>query len=143
MHEGEHPPIIDKELFQATQAKLQARTVDHRVRWSRSPSFLSGLIYEDRDNRMSPSHANKRGVRYRYYVSQALLQNRKTEAGSIARASAPDVEEFVIAAVRRQFVTPGLSDRDLVTLHVRASCSGRSTSRSRSSSRIPPHGHRF
>jgi hypothetical protein len=30
---------------------------------------------------MSPSHANKRGVRYRYYVSQALLQNRKAEAG--------------------------------------------------------------
>ena len=30
----------------------------------------------------------------------------------------PEVEEFVIAAVRRQFVTPGLSDRDLVTLHV-------------------------
>jgi Resolvase, N terminal domain/Recombinase len=76
VHEGEHPPIIDKELFQATQAKLQARAVDHRVRWSRSPSFLSGLIYDDRDNRMSPSHANKRGVRYRYYVSQALLQNR-------------------------------------------------------------------
>jgi hypothetical protein len=24
---------------------------------------------------MSPSHANKKGVRYRYYVSQAILQN--------------------------------------------------------------------
>jgi hypothetical protein len=24
---------------------------------------------------MSPTHANKNGVRYRYYVSQALLQN--------------------------------------------------------------------
>jgi site-specific DNA recombinase len=34
---------------------------------------------------MSPTHANKKGVRYRYYVSQALLQNRKAEAGSIAR----------------------------------------------------------
>ena len=41
---------------------------------------------------MSPSHANKKGVRYRYYVSQAVLQNRKDEAGSIARVSAPDVE---------------------------------------------------
>jgi hypothetical protein len=28
---------------------------------------------------MSPSHANKKGVRYRYYVSQAVLQNRKDE----------------------------------------------------------------
>jgi hypothetical protein len=38
-------------------------------------------------------------VRYRYYVSQALLQNRKAEAGSIARVSAPDVEALVAKAV--------------------------------------------
>ncbi len=49
---------------------------------------------------MSPSHANKKGVRYRYYVSQALLQSRKTEAGSIARVSAPDVEILVYKAVK-------------------------------------------
>jgi hypothetical protein len=40
---------------------------------------------------MSPSHANKRGVRYRYYVSQAVLQNRKAQAGNITRVAAPDV----------------------------------------------------
>ncbi|MCK0195291.1 hypothetical protein MWN34_00005 [Ancylobacter sp. 6x-1] len=45
---------------------------------------------------MSPSHANKAGVRYRYYVSQALLQHRKNEAGSIARVSAPDVEAAIL-----------------------------------------------
>jgi site-specific DNA recombinase len=45
--------------------------------------------------RMSPTHANKLGVRYRYYVSQAILQNRKVEAGSIARVPAPEVETLV------------------------------------------------
>jgi site-specific DNA recombinase len=40
VHEGEHPPIVDKELFLAVQAKLQDRAVDRRVRRSRSPSFL-------------------------------------------------------------------------------------------------------
>jgi len=30
---------------------------------------------------MSPTHANKRGVRYRYYVSNALLAKQKTGAG--------------------------------------------------------------
>src|ERR1700730_4783288 len=67
---------------------------------------------------MRPSHANKRGVRYRYYVSQAVLQNRKTQAGSITRASASDVEELIIAAVRHRFGGPRLSDRDLVAIHV-------------------------
>jgi hypothetical protein len=33
-------------------------------------------------NRMSPSHTNKRGARYRYYVSQAVLQ-RRPKAGRI------------------------------------------------------------
>jgi hypothetical protein len=55
-----------------------------------------------RGNPMSPSHANKKGVRYRYYVSHALLQNRKAKAGSVARVSAPDVEALVCNAVKQK-----------------------------------------
>jgi site-specific DNA recombinase len=90
VHPGERQPIIDKELFETVQAKLKDRAITRKVRLSRSPSFLSGLLFDDRGNRMSPSHANKKGVRYRYYVSQAVLQNRKEEAGDIARVAAPD-----------------------------------------------------
>jgi hypothetical protein len=61
-----------------------------------------GLLYDDRGHRMSPSHANKKGVRYRYYVSQALLQNRKDEAGSIVRIAAPEIESLIVAAVRHR-----------------------------------------
>jgi hypothetical protein len=41
---------------------------------------------------MTPTHANKKGVRYRYYVSHALLQGQAGEAGSIVSISAPDAE---------------------------------------------------
>jgi site-specific DNA recombinase len=99
-HRGEHAPILDRELFDAVQAKLAERAVQRKLTRSRPPSILAGLIFDDRGNPMSPSHANKKGVRYRYYVSQALLQSRKTEAGSIARVSAPDVEALVCKAVR-------------------------------------------
>ena len=111
------------------QAKLKDRAVARKLRQSRSPSFLSGLLFDDRGNLMSPSHANKKGVRYRYYVSQAVLQKRKENAGSIARVAAPDIEELIIAALRHQLeeidrqVAAGqtsllkeLSDRDLVAL---------------------------
>ena len=37
-----------------------------------------------------------RDSRYRYYVSQALLQNRKAEAGSIARVPAPETSGYPI-----------------------------------------------
>ena len=48
---------------------------------------------------MSPSHAVKGGIRYRYYVSQAVLQGRAQEAGSIARLPARELEQVVINAV--------------------------------------------
>jgi site-specific DNA recombinase len=66
-----------------------------RTHRHRQAAILTGRLFDDRGNRMSPAHANKKGVRYRYYVSQALLQNRKAEAGSIARVPAPEVESLV------------------------------------------------
>jgi site-specific DNA recombinase len=68
VYPGEQQPIVQRELFEAVQAKLKDRAVTRKVRRSRSPSFLSGLLFDDRGNPMSPSHANKKGVRYRYYV---------------------------------------------------------------------------
>jgi site-specific DNA recombinase len=73
-----------------------------RCRAGRCAALLAGRLYDDRGNRMSPTHANKKGVRYRYYVSQALLQNRKAEAGSINRVPAPEIESLVCDGVRRR-----------------------------------------
>ena len=53
-----------------------AQAVARRCRVRGSPALLIGRLFDDRGNRMSPSHTNKRGVRYRYYVSQAVLQNK-------------------------------------------------------------------
>ena len=78
-----------------------------------------GLIFDDRGNPMSPSHANKKGVRYRYYVSHALLQNRKGDAGSIARVSAPDIEALVCEAVKEKEPSDAtIADRELIERHV-------------------------
>ena len=80
---------------------------------------------------MSPTHANKRGVRYRYYVSHAILQNRKAEAGSIARVPAPEIETLVCDGVRRHLAAMDaaepqtvLADRDLIERHVSRQASG-------------------
>jgi hypothetical protein len=74
-----------------------------------------GLIFDDRGHPMSPGHANKKGVRYRYYISHALLQNRTANAGSIARVSAPDVEELVYNAVTQKVQSDSkIPDRELL-----------------------------
>ena len=85
VHAGEHEPILDRDLFESVQTRRAANAVARKVRLRGSASILTGRIYDDRGNRMSPTHSNKLGVRYRYYVSHALLQNRKEEAGSAGR----------------------------------------------------------
>jgi len=125
VHRGEHKPILDRDLFQAVQAKLAASAVARQVRLKGSPAILAGRIFDDCGNRMSPTHSNKRGLRYRYYVSHAILQNRKAEAGSIVRVPAPDIEKLVLEDLRKHLAAIGetedpnaIDDRDLIERHV-------------------------
>ena len=97
---GEHQATVDSRLWDRVQALLAANHhaahTDERVA---SPALLKGLIFDGAGNRMSPTHAVKGGIRYRYYVSQAVLQGRAQEAGSIARLPARELEQVVADAV--------------------------------------------
>jgi site-specific DNA recombinase len=100
VHAGEHEPILDRALFDAVQAKLAANAIERKNRLRGRAAILTGRIYDDRGNRMSPSHSNKHGARYRYYVSHALLQNRKETAGNVRRVPASDIEHLVLDSIR-------------------------------------------
>src|SRR5215467_7064023 len=56
---GEQPAILDRELFDAVQAKLNNQRSNHMAARTKSESLLIGRIYDDRGNRMSPSHVRK------------------------------------------------------------------------------------
>jgi DNA invertase Pin-like site-specific DNA recombinase len=119
VHKGEHPAIVDREVFDRVQALLAQRSVARTLKRGNSPHLLTGLIFDDRGNPMSPTHANKKGVRYRYYTSHALLQRQKEHAGSIPRVSAPEVEALVCDALRRDKpASEEISDKDLIPEHV-------------------------
>ena len=105
---GEHEPIIQKRIFDAVQERLSANAVVRRNRRSESGALLIGKLFDDRGNRMSPSYSTKKGARYRFYISAALLRGRKTEAGSLSRISAIDLELSVIKALRA--AAPDLSE---------------------------------
>jgi site-specific DNA recombinase len=124
VHRGEHEAILDPALFEAVQAKLAAQAVARRCRLRGSPALLNGRIFDERGNRMSPTHANKGGARYRYYISQPLLQNKPRALGSLRRVPAAELEALVVAALRNHLNASGTgqellgSDRDLVERHV-------------------------
>ncbi len=68
-HQSEHQPILDRDLFDAVQAQLADVAVKRRLARSPSPAMLTGLIFDDRGNPMTPSHANKKGVRVMRTIS--------------------------------------------------------------------------
>jgi site-specific DNA recombinase len=119
VHKGEHPAIVDREIFDRVQTMLAERSVARRLKSGNSPHLLTRLIFDDRGNPMSPTHANKKGVRYRYYTSHHLLQRRKEHAGSVPLVSAPEVEALVCEALQREIANMDkITDKDLVAQRV-------------------------
>src|SRR6201998_2123919 len=117
--DGEQPSILDRDLFDAVQAKLSEQTTNHRTTRMNSEALLTGRIFDDRGNRMSPSHVRKRGRKYRYYLSSALFHGAAERAGSVRRVPAADIEALVIRSVREHLKpSQEIDDRSLVHTHV-------------------------
>jgi site-specific DNA recombinase len=119
VYPAEHEPILQPTLFAAVQGKLAAQAVTRRCRLRHSPALLAGRLFDASGNRMSPTHTNRGGARYRYYVSQAMLQGKPQPAGLIGRVPAAEVEAFVMAALRNHLSATDAgeqSDSDLEIL---------------------------
>jgi site-specific DNA recombinase len=128
---GDHQPILDPALFAAVQQRLTAQTVERRCRIRGIPALLTGRLFDEQGQRMTPTHTNKNGVRYRYYVSQAVLRQRSP--GPIGRVPAPELEAAVTDAVRRHLQGDGTdpkpipeADRELIERHLLRVAPGRS-----------------
>jgi hypothetical protein len=116
---GEQPAIIDRDLFDAVQTKLNDQRNSHTAARASSDALLMGRIYDDRGNRMSPSHARKQGIKYRYYVSLPLLHGQAGCAGSVRRVAAAEIEARVGKAVREHLGDTALdSDRVLISNYI-------------------------
>ncbi|MGL4676625.1 MAG: recombinase family protein [Brevinema sp.] len=94
VYDGIHEPIIDFEIFNKVQELLANNCNSHNRRYkAEQPSLLAGKLYDDNNFIMSPSHAVKKGKRYRYYISQAYLRKQKELAGSLPQVPATDLEQ--------------------------------------------------
>ena len=91
-HAGEHEAIVPEELWDEVQRTLAARAQGTARRLkAKEPSLLTGLLIDGEGRAMSPAHATKSALRYRYYVTRPDLID-----GSPAwRVSAHDLERLV------------------------------------------------
>src|SRR5246127_1528334 len=111
-HPGEHAPIIDRPLWDAVQAQLASNAAERNSSARhRQPSLLAGLLFDGDGNRMTPSHAVKKGTRYRYYVSGALITKDRTENAAALRIPAAEIEQVVSDRVQRWLRDPGSIDK--------------------------------
>jgi site-specific DNA recombinase len=117
---GEHPPILDRELFEAVQQRLADQHNGYRAARAGPEAVLMGRIFDDCGNRMSPSHSRKGGARHRYYVSSAVIQGQPQSAGSVTRVPAAKIEAVIVDSLRRHVGHDALIDNTkLITTYVR------------------------
>jgi site-specific DNA recombinase len=99
-YDGQHEAIIAPETWAQVAERLASQVHARKRRRLSSESLLTGRIFDDRGNRMTPATAQKGSRRYRYYTSQALLRGNRGDAGSVPRVPAPEIEAAVMKLVQ-------------------------------------------
>ncbi len=97
---GQHEAIVDEALWDEVQATLAANTNGERREGTRQPSLLTGLVVDEQGEGLSPSHAVKKGRRYRYYVSRHLITEGKRAGRKGWRLPAADLEGLLTVRLR-------------------------------------------
>ena len=101
---GAHEAIVDEELWDEVQATLAANTNGERREGTRQPSLLTGLVVDEQGEGLSPSHAVKKGRRYRYYVSRHLILEGKRAGRKGWRLPAADLDEGLVTVRLRDWL---------------------------------------
>ena len=98
VYDGVHEPIIDEETYNKVQEQL-AVNKQHELAYMKPAhtfSLLCGKLFDDKGNYMSPSSSTgTKNKKYKYYISQAIIQNREHESGSLDKISAPEADDAI------------------------------------------------
>ena len=77
---GEHAAIVDEEIWRRVQGHLEENRRERREGdKALEPSLLTGMVFDASSEPMTPTHAVKKGTRYRYYVSRRLITGPATD----------------------------------------------------------------
>jgi site-specific DNA recombinase len=106
-YRGEHEAIVDEMLWNNVQAILTENRVDRaRGKTGNESSLLTGILFDAHGGRMSPTHANKKGTRYRYYISRSLLDGSTRAKAEGQRIPALALESLVVRRIRDWLANP-------------------------------------
>ena len=80
--------------------------MDHGLSRETRATLLTGLLFDDADHRMVPTHAAKAAVRYRNYVSLPHLhgESKTKSVGSVSRIPATEIEDVILTSLHEYFI---------------------------------------
>ena len=95
LYEGQHQAIIDQKAWDQAAELLASNRVKRRTSHNvASGRILLGLLFDERENRFTPTHASKKGRRYAYYTLNA------EDGKATTRLPALEFEQLVVGRIR-------------------------------------------
>ena len=121
---GTHPAIIEDDLWDKVQDRLQAASA--RRRGTRNAGSVShgisraapllGKFRDERGEPLTPTHTQRHGRRLRYYVSNSLVTGKRNPKGW--RLPAPPFEHAIAAAIADHLEASAACHRILQTARI-------------------------
>lgn len=100
---GRHEAIVDRDTWGRVQTLLEGRsqTVRGKGRHAADRSPLTGRLFDETGDRLTPSYTKKKDRRIRYFVSNRLVDRSSTRTPDSTgwRLPATQVEEAVASAI--------------------------------------------
>ena len=116
VYPGQHERIIAPGLWEAVQKRLNTNTRERQSPANITGTFiLTGKLFDETGDRLSPASANRNGKRHRYYVSRRLLRTGDRSNGGW-RLPARQLEQVVIDGVVALLNDPVRLSRELPSL---------------------------
>jgi len=101
VHPGQHPPILERSLWEKVQHRLRDRAArGARAHTKAAISPLAGKLFDEHGQPLYVQGAAKGKRRYRYYVSRALVRGSANPAGGGWRIPALEMERVVAGAAK-------------------------------------------
>ncbi len=105
--DGQHPAIIDPKTWELARTRLATNTHARNIQLgAKDPSLLAGLLFDDTGTRLTPTHTNRQGKRYRYYAkpsAQPHRRGRPRDADRGWRIPALEIEKAIVENLVKQF----------------------------------------
>src|SRR5437764_1859844 len=89
---GQHEAILDRMTWDEVQEQLRSAAPARNGRVTGSGSPLIGKLFDEAGHRLTPSHARKKGRKYRYYISRPLVTGTAEQTPGGWRIPATQIE---------------------------------------------------